>query len=322
MSQMLQSECEALVSSVGFGTLRRSQIVISGKDRVRLLNGLTTNDIKRLQPGEGCESFLTNVQGKVIGHVNVFCSAETLVLDTVAGQAADLIRALDRYVIREDVRFTDQSNIWQEMLVSGAKAAAALETLFGSAPPSIEMQHADVSVQSHSVSIRSTSFAGPHSFQLSTSTAAITDLHQALISVGAISCSEEAIEIVRIESGTPLFGRDITADNLPQEVDRNARAISFTKGCYLGQETVARIDALGHVNRALRGLRFEGSAVPPVGAEITKDGKTIGKITSPCFSPRLAVPLALAYVRRGQDEVGNRMATDWGTAEVVQLPLQ
>src|SRR5205814_560451 len=117
----------------------------------------------------------------------------------------------------------------------------------------------------------------------------------------------EALEMVRIEAGTPFFGQDITDKNLPQELGRDALAISFTKGCYLGQETVARIDALGHVNQTLRGLRFAGLEIPQAGADLStpdKPDKAVAHVTSAAFSPRLAAPLALGYVRRGYEAPG------------------
>jgi folate-binding protein YgfZ len=301
--------------------LPRTQVVVTGKDRVRLLQGLTTNDVKRLQPGDGCESFLTNVQGKVVGYVYVFCSTDALVLDSVAGQGPDIIRSLDKYVIREDVKFADQSDAGPQLVVSGEGAAGLLAKIFVGDLPANAMQHVDRPFLSATISIRRTPFAGTNSFQLRVDSAWIDRLRQSLLDAGAEPCNAETLEVMRIEAGTPLFGRDITAENLPQEVDRNQQAISFTKGCYLGQETVARIDALGHVNRTLRGLRFESSNVPPPGAEVIQDGKTIAKVTSACFSRQLAAPLALAYVRRGQGEFGTRMSTEWGTAEVIRLPL-
>ena len=104
--------------------------------------------------------------------------------------------------------------------------------------------------------------------------------------------------MVRLEAGVPLFGQDITDDNLPQEIGRDKLAISFTKGCYLGQETVARIDALGHVNRQLVGLRFEGGTVPPAGTKLVADGKEVGHVTIAAWSPKLDARLAMALVRR------------------------
>ena len=139
---------------------------------------------------------------------------------------------------------------------------------------------------------------------------------------GARPCGSEAVEIARIEAGTPLFGRDITDANLPQEIARDARAISFVKGCYIGQETVARLDALGHVNRTLAGVRFAATDVPASGTELTDDsGKVAGRVTSATFSPTLGAPLALAFVRRETNTPGSKLTSAVGPAEVVQLPL-
>jgi folate-binding protein YgfZ len=114
----------------------------------------------------------------------------------------------------------------------------------------------------------------------------------------------------------------MTAENLPQEIDRNPQAISFTKGCYLGQETVARIDALGHVNRMLRGVRFSCDSVPVAGTPLFSDSpdRPVGQVTSSCWSPRLEAPLAMAFLRRGNHEPGTRLNSELGAAEVVQLP--
>ncbi len=128
--------------------------------------------------------------------------------------------------------------------------------------------------------------------------------------------------MARIEAGTPYYGRDLSDANLPQELAHDARAISFTKGCYIGQETVARLDALGHVNRTLCGVRLAGSEIPPVGTEFTGGaGKSVGQVTSAAFSPRLDAPLALAYVRRGENMPGSRLESSLGSAEVVALPV-
>ena len=131
-----------------------------------------------------------------------------------------------------------------------------------------------------------------------------------------------AVESARLEAGVPLFGHDITADNLPQEVARDARAISFTKGCYLGQETVARIDALGHVNRLLVGLKFAGQAAPPTGTVLLAGQQDVGHVTSAAWSPRLAAPLALAYVRRSHAKKGSTLSSAAGAAEVIELPVK
>jgi folate-binding protein YgfZ len=138
---------------------------------------------------------------------------------------------------------------------------------------------------------------------------------------GASHCHHPAFEAARIEAGFPCFLRDISDKNLPQEVGRDQRAISFAKGCYLGQETVARIDALGHVNKLLCGLRFFQPAIPPRGMELLVGEKRVGEVTSATFSPRLGGPLAFAYLRRGHEKPGSRAASPLGPADVIALPL-
>jgi folate-binding protein YgfZ len=127
--------------------------------------------------------------------------------------------------------------------------------------------------------------------------------------------------MARLEGGFPWFPWDITEKNLPQEVGRDSSAISFSKGCYLGQETVARLDALGHVNRRLCGVRCDGTQMPNGGESLLADEKPVGQITSAAFSPRLNAPLAFAYLRIPHDSAGSRLTWSGGTAEVVALPL-
>jgi folate-binding protein YgfZ len=126
--------------------------------------------------------------------------------------------------------------------------------------------------------------------------------------LGLVEVDPELSDVLRVEAGTPCFGRDVTAENLPQEVGRDQRAISFVKGCYLGQETVARIDALGHVNKLLKGLKFlTPGAATTADATLMLDGKTVGKITSAALSPAWGVPVALGYVRLAHAEAGTEL---------------
>jgi len=138
---------------------------------------------------------------------------------------------------------------------------------------------------------------------------------------GSVACCQEAWEAVRIEASLPLFGVDFDSSNLPQEVNRDAQAIHFNKGCYLGQETIARIDALGHVNKKVVLLKFAGKKVPPVGLELSVAGKNVGRVTSACWSPRFKAPLALAMVRRKSNELGSQLESEFGVATVV-VPVE
>ena len=318
----VEAEYAALIQGVGVAGLgSRTQIEFTGKDRAAFLHGLCTNDIKRLATGSGCEMFLTNVQGRTVGYGYVFHGAESLVLETSPGQAESICAGLERYIIREDVRLIDRSQQWSELVLAGPDAERCLRQAFSAEVPGALMSHVELRTADGPLSVRRVPFLGPTSFFVACGRQSERAVCAALHAAGAAACGGTALEIARLEAGSPLFGADITSANLPQEVGRDERAISFKKGCYLGQETVARVDALGHVNWRLAGLKVAGPDVPPVGTEIEGDGKTMARVTSAVWSLRLGTPLVLAYVRRGQERVGNSFETPFGPAEVVALPL-
>jgi folate-binding protein YgfZ len=318
----LTSQCQALREGIGYCDLSgRSQIELMGKDRAKVLHGLCTNDIKRLAPGDGCEAFLTNIQGKTSGYVNVFCQEASLIVDTSPGLAAEIIPALDRYIIREDVKLVDRTNEWGEVLVSGSQTVGLLESHFMGSIPVGRIGIATGTIGDIQLQLRRLPYTSPECFLICCELSQVATLMAWLQRSDGVECSDAAIDVARIEMGVPIYGRDVTVDNLPQEIARDRLAISFTKGCYLGQETVARIDALGHVNRRLVGLKFTGESVPPPGTTIVVDTKQVARLTSSCFSPRLNAPLALAFVRRGSDKQGTVIRSELGDAEVIDLPL-
>jgi tRNA-modifying protein YgfZ len=283
-----------------------SSVTFVGADRQAFLNNFCTNDVKRLTPGSSCEAFLTNVKGKVLGHGLVTCRDEELVLITVPGQAAVLIEHLDRYLIREDVQLRDTTAERAYLLVAGGAAAReALQKLDRGKSRQIDCRLLQADCCAF----------------LETAPADMPLVRQVLSAQGAIECGDDAFSARRIESGTPLFGRDFDDTNFPQEVGRDQQAISFTKGCYLGQETVARIDALGHVNQQLVGVRFAEGDVPSHGTELSHGGTIVGRVGSAAFSPQLGVPLALAMVRRESTAPGNHLDAPLGPCAVVALPL-
>lgn len=300
---------------------QRTQLELRGADRQAFLHNLCTNHIKRLAPGEGCEAFVTNVQGKVLGHILVFSGNDSLIVDTVPGQADTLLAHLERYHIREKVELIDRSDEWAELLVVGPQAKSRLEERLGETLSDRPGTHARREWDGLSGWVRTTDLAGPASFLICVRRQELEALRTRLAEAGAVACSQETWETIRLETGTPCYGTDISLDNLPQEVNRNEQAINFNKGCYLGQETVARLDALGHVNRLLVGLKLPTSTAIAVGQEIESAGKKIARITSVGYSPRLGAPFALAYVRREHAEPGSRFPCPGGEAEVVALPL-
>jgi folate-binding protein YgfZ len=251
----------------------------------------------------------------------VFSSGESLVIETAPSQGEAIVSHLDRYLFRENVEIFDRTEAWGEILVAGA-ASESLLGQFGAPLAGLRrLGTTEANFAGCVVSVSRVQTAGPVGFLLRTTRDDVAAIGDRLRSAGAVQCSAAAIEAARIESGIPTFGVDVTAANLPQEVSRDATAIHFNKGCYIGQETVARIDALGHVNRHLCGVAFAAGDVPPPGTELSGDGRPVGKVTSSAYSPRLDAPLALAYLRRGHHTPGVRLASSYGTAEVVHLPV-
>lgn len=315
------AEEAALESGVGMvPLLDRTQIALRGPDRISFLHNLCTNDIRRLTPGQGCEAFLLNAQGKTLAHVYVFAEEEQLVLDTVPGQGEFLLRHLDRYLIREKVELVPILNR-HDLLFAGPWAKELLKKHGVPDPP---LEHCgNARVAGGQFSLRRVDLVGPESWMIALPAGEIYRLFwNASIELGATPCGATAFTAARIAAGVPLFGDDITDANLPQEIGRDRQAISFTKGCYLGQETVARIDALGHVNRLLVGLRGAGESAMPSGLVLrAADGKPVGNITSTAYSHRLGRPIALGFVRRAQAAPGAKLTSDVGEVEVVATPM-
>ena len=273
-----------------------SSIVVTGSDRQKFLNNFCTNDIKRLQPGESCEAFFTNVKGKIVGHGLIVCREGELLFLGVPGQGPRLFEHLDRYVIREDVQLRTTTSERNFVLVTDSELGE-----FG----------ADLRL--------SWNLIGRDAARIFQLTPRDSPFISTLSNQGFVVAGRAAFEAVRIEAGVPVFGIDFDENNLPQEVGRDKEAISFTKGCYLGQETVARIDALGHVNQRIVGVQFTGREVPAVGSELSSAGAVVGRVTSSAYSPALGAPLALAMVRREANAVGTRLNSAVGAGEVIAL---
>lgn len=307
----LESQYESLRTGCGVVELSRwSSVTIAGADRRTFVNNFSTNDVKRLAPGTSCEAFFTSVKGKIVGHGLVTSRDDELVVVMVPDQATVLIEHLDHYLIREDVTLADTSAERVYWLAAGDRAEEMVAGLERTAPADLplwvfpwEVANGQLAVLVESQPICSAT------------------LQQALASHGAVACSREAWEAARIEWGLPLLGIDFDGRNFPQEVGRNRQAISFTKGCYLGQETVARIDALGHVNQQLVGVEFRAAEVPAAGTPLSHGGVTVGHVSSAAFSPRLGTPLALAIVRQHCATPGSQMQSPAGECDVVALPV-
>lgn len=299
----------------------RTQIRLTGEDRTAFLHNLCTNDIRKLSAGSGCEAFLLNAQGRILGHVQVFAEDDTLVVESSPGHTQALMSQLDRYLIREKVELSDASEAWGQLLLIGPRADECLADLNATAPASAPLSNCDASIAGHTVRLRRTSLAGETSLLIAVQRDDLFDVWNALRKAGAVAMGASTVEICRVEAGSPVYGLDISDRSLPQEVARDERAISFAKGCYIGQETVARIDARGHVNKFLVGVQFEGHELPAAETSLSDSSGEIGTVTSSTFSPTLDAPLALAYVKRGFEGAGQEFQSPLGAATIVKLPL-
>ena len=317
-----KSEYAELTDGVGLVDFRqRTRLELTGNDRAAFLNHLCTHDVVGLTPGAGRETFLTDSTAHVLAHLQVFARPDSLVLETVAGQSEQIVAHLDYYRIREDVAFHDRTAQWCEFLLAGPESEELLRRLTSNRPPAKRLDGVTIHLAGHAVDLRRVDLAGPNGFLLTFHAEAARVLWRMLREAGARPCGQLAAEAVRIEAGWPAYGRDVTKANLAQEVARDDSAISFTKGCYLGQETIARVDSRGRVNKTLIGLKFRGTEVPPCECELSVTEKMVGRVTSATFSPRLGSALALGYVHHPHNHPGARLTSAAGPVEVISLPL-
>ena len=240
-----------LVETAGWFTRPRTHVELTGADRAKFLHNFCTSEIRKLPEGRGCEAFITTGQGKVFDFILVFAGPESLTIASPPGSGERLVAHLDRYLIREQVELHDRSHAWTEFVVAGPEAAALLTRLGITEPPAGPWGETLVELGGQPVRVRSTAEFGVPAYALVVANESREHVARLLSEAGGAPVDPGVGELLRVEAGFPAYGQDISDKNLPQEVARDDRAISFTKGCYLGQETVARIDALGHVNRTL-----------------------------------------------------------------------
>lgn len=259
----------AILDLTGRGALR-----VTGDDRARLLHAISSNHIERLQPGQGCYAFFLNAQGRILADANILCFSDHLLLDTEPETRESLCKHVDKYIIADDVTIEDTAPA-----VLGIEGPAASEVLSkaGAALPAEDYAH----TQWDGITVARISFTGAVGYRIWLAPDAKEEMFARLALPRATA---EDARIVRLEHGKPRYGEDITDVTLPQE-SRQMHAVSFNKGCYLGQEIVERIRARGQVHRNLVRLEFDGA--PPTQAQIT----------SQAYSPALGKMVALAYVR-------------------------
>jgi folate-binding protein YgfZ len=328
------AEHAALRESVGVMDLSfRSRICLTGADRARWLNGQVTNNVKDLRAGQGCYAALVSAKGKLQSDLNIFSLADELLLDFEPGFAAAVAQRLEQYIIADDVQLVDVSPHYGLLSAQGPKAVDALRRLglFAQIPAcAFEFTSAKDATLGE-IYLMNQPRLGGSGFDLFVPTAALGAVFDKLIAAarefGGRVCGWTVLETARIEAGIPRFGADMDETNLAPETGIESRAISYSKGCYIGQEVIARIRTYGQVAKSLRGLRLADDLqkLPVKGDKLFHDGKEVGYVTSALASPVLKANIALGYVRKESNQAGTRLlvraADGESSVEVVPLPF-
>ncbi len=323
----LHDEYRALTETCGLvDRSERGKLALTGAGAVEFLNGQVTNELADLRPGEGrYAAFLTH-KGKMLGDLRILTAGEApesppseLLLDTERVALQSLFDMIRRFKVGYDVELhkrTLERGLLSLVGPDSRKVAAAAAGIEPTAIPAPEHAHIPTEIAGHPARLIARDASGVDVLYAAEHDAAV---REALARAGTHPASEEAAEIVRIEQGRPRYGVDMDDATIPQEAGLNERAVSFTKGCYVGQETVARLYYRGKPNRHLRGLRLSAPATP--GEELHLGERTVGRLSSVALSPTLG-PIALALVRREAEpgamvNVGEQNID----ATVVELPF-
>jgi len=293
----------------------RGRLCITGADRVRFLHGQVTNDIKRLRAGEGTYAALVSAKGRMESDLNVHFLREELLLDFEPGLTETVLHRLEKYIVADDVQVIDVGPLYGLLSVQGPQAAGVIRNS-GSFPeiPDGKYQFKHLAdPKAGDLYLMNLPRVGTSGFDLFVPLEALASVAERLLEGGRILAARwagwEALETARIESGIPRFGVDMDNSNFPQECGIEANAVSYNKGCYIGQEVLNRIHTLGHVNRQLQGLKLakDLKSLPIKGDKLFVEGKEVGSITSAIASPKLKQNIALGIVRKEAAAVGTEL---------------
>jgi folate-binding protein YgfZ len=317
--------------SEGAALLDRSmvgKVIVTGRDRASFLQGMLSNDVKALAPGQGTAAAFLDPHGKVLALVRVHALDDRLWLELPPGLTDKFLQTIDRYLISEKAVLEPADEAFAVLAVQGPRARAVLEAAAGTVldlPPRGNREVVIAGARARVIDRPETAQPGLHAWVEPDVAAAVWE---ALARAGAVPAGLAALEVGRLMAGEAWYGDDVDDAVILPEL-RREDLVSYTKGCYVGQEVVARVKYRGHVNRALVPLAVEGGRVPGRGARILalgdEPGKDIGRVTSAARSARTGRVVALAWVRREHLEPGTAVTVDDGEAGIlarVQAPAE
>jgi folate-binding protein YgfZ len=300
-------------------------IGFEGPDRIRYLNAMLTNNLQALAPGQGAMALLLNPQGHILAELECYAEPDKVLALSHALVHERTVGTLDKFIIMDDVTLVDSTADRGTVAVEGPQAATVVKQLCGvDLTTMAELDHAETTIGPvASRLIRRTHF-GETGAEFLVDREHLERLWASLLEVSREHAGGPmgyaALNALRLEAGIPWFGYDFDDTVIPHEAGLETTHVSFTKGCYTGQEIVERVRSRGHVNRRRTSLQFSGSVPPEKGTKLLAENKEVGHVTSAAFSPAAGRPIGMGYVRREHSAVGSQLNYSSGTAEVIELP--
>ena len=304
----------------------RSYISLTGPDRVRYLHAILTNSIKDLEPGRGIVALLLNPQGHMLAEIETHAEADRLLCISYAMSRDTLVPALQKYIIMDDVTLTDDTEKYATLGLEGPKAAAVVKELtLVNLGEMAELESKRVPLGQISCHVLRRSPGADTGAEFLIERDHLPALWRALEAAarknGGGPTGYTALNALRLEQGVPWFGYDFGEKQIPHEARLENSHLSFTKGCYTGQEIVERVRSRGQVNRLRTLLKLDGETLPFSGAGLLAEGKDVGYVTRSGYSPALGCAIAMGYVRRENSAVGDRLDCGGMAATIIEPPL-
>jgi folate-binding protein YgfZ len=330
-----RAEYEAVRGGAGAGLFdlsSRGRVEVSGGEAVQFLNGMLTNDVARLEDGAWMHAAFPSPQGRLIASVRVLRDGDRFIFDTEPATYERVLKYLERYTLAGDFRVRDLTDKTCLVSLQGARAAAvASAALGGDAVTRIGRGRVAVALAAwgrEPLRVIRATHTSEDGFDLFVDAEKAAYLWGELVKAGATPAGFDALEVLRVEAGLPRYGVDSSEANVVLEVVDESESVSYTKGCYAGQEIIARIHWRGHVAKKLTGIIFDRDAGPPADSALRScaDGREVGRVTSTVFSPRLSRQVALAVIRYDSLAPGTELKVFSGeeescAAHVAELPL-
>jgi folate-binding protein YgfZ len=302
----------ALAEKDWFGIVR-----LSGGERASWLQGMVTNDVQKLLPGEGCYAAHLTPQGKIVAHMHVLADDDALWLSLERASIPGLLSAFDKLLIMEDVQVVDVSNDYSVLAVLGPKGRTAIESWLGE-PLNLTGKYAHLKFEDSRV------VNSDLGYEVWVPRGEADKVLRFIANSGATAIDHGTWDVFRTELGIPVYGVDIDETTTMPEIGETG--ISYEKGCYIGQEVVAKVKYIGHVNRRFTGMTFSGTEIPLLKSPIRKGGRDVGYVTTALFSPGLNRPIALGFVGRAAYVPGTEVEVASGDkllpASIVELPFK